>query len=370
MKTGPFARLTTAAAILGAGLALLSGCHPGGGNQQKASHDQPAVKAEVMTVQTKTAPIYAQVPGRVVASQEVQVASRLSGFIRIIKVHEGEEVKQGQLLLSLDSSDLKGRIDQARARLSQAGAALNNAESVYKRFKPLWKAGAITPQKFDNIRSERDQAQAEVVSARAALATARSRLQYADVRAPIDGVVTEKLADAGDLATPGKPLLVLQNSAHRQVRFDVDDATYGKLQLGGKVSISTPGGYVSATVERLVPSSDPVTHTHLVKAALPGGLKLSPGTFVNVRIDVGTQQAIVVPATAVIQRAGITGAFIVDSQGVAHYRMIRPGPRHNGALEVTAGLHQGDRVVVMPDERVNNGVRIEVAPVAGNGGGQ
>lgn len=366
MKTRPLGLSLIATVGFVTVLSLLASCRSADdtGNQTEAARS--VVHAAVQTLQPVSTPAYAQVPGVVIASQEVQVASRLSGFIRQINVHEGQSVKQGMLLLTVDSSDLMGSIEQARANVSHAQASLANAESVYKRFRPLRQAGAISPQEFDKIRTQRELAQSQVAAARAALETARSRLQYAHVRAPIDGVVTAKLADVGDLATPGKPLLVLQNAAHSQAQFEVDEQTYRKLTLGNTVAVSTGMGYTPATVERLVPTADPVTHTHLVKAALPTGADLSPGTFVNVRIPVGTHKAIVVPASAVLQRAGIPGVFIVDAHNVAHYRMIRPGPAYNGNVVASAGLFAGDRIVTHPDEHIDNGVRVEASSPQGS----
>lgn len=366
MKPYPHALGLMAAVGLLAALSLLPGCRSTDETTAQSGATAVVVQAAVKTLRPVSTPLYAQVPGVVVASQEVQVASRLSGFIRQINVHEGQSVKQGTLLLTVDPSDLMGSIEQARANLSHARASLANAESVYERFRPLHQAGAISPQEFDKIRTERNLARAQIAAARAALETARSRLQYAHVRSPINGVVAEKLADVGDLATPGKPLLVLQNATHSQAQFDVGEHTYNKLTLGSTVDISTGTGYTPATVERLVPTADPVTHTHLVKAALPDNANLSPGTFVDVRIPIGSHQAIVVPASAVLRRGGITGVFIVDTDGIAHYRMIRPGPADDGNVVVSAGLFPGDRIVTDPDERLNNGARVEMKAAGGS----
>ncbi|HCA26155.1 MAG TPA: efflux RND transporter periplasmic adaptor subunit, partial [Betaproteobacteria bacterium] len=301
------------------------------------------------------------VPGTVVSAQQVQVASRLMGYIRGIDVHEGQTVKAGQLLFTIDPTDIRGQVNQARAGLAQAEAALVDARADFVRFGNLYREESIPKQQFDKIKLQYRIARSRAMAAKAGLRTAAAQLRYAKVRAPIDGVIVQKLAAAGDLATPGRPLLVLENPAALQVQTTVSSDTYNHLTMGETVPVMVDGfsKRIDATVIRIVPAADPITHTYSVKLALPKTAGLHSGAFVRVYFSLGQRQAIRIPQTAVLERAGIRGVFVVDRQGFAHYRMVRTGARADGGVEILAGLNPGDRIVAAGAGTLQSGDKVQ-----------
>lgn len=343
--------------VLAAAVLALPGCNREAPSGRRAA-PVVTIQAAVSNVAESNVPEYASVPGTVVAAQQVQVASRLMGFVQDMPVHEGQKVQAGQLLFRVDPSNVEGRVRQAQSALLQARSAWNDAQSDFTRFQNLYKQGAVSLQRFQKIRTRYEVARSQVSAAQAALETAKAQLDYAVVRAPISGIIVQKLAEQGDTATPGRPLLVLENPAALQVSLTVAEEVFQHLSIGGVVWVDGTGKPVKGTVQRLVPAADPVTHTHLVKIALPDDSGLRSGAFVTVRIPVGNRRTVVVPTTALQNRAGIPGVFIVDAKGFAHYRMVRPGGVVNGGTEILAGVEAGDRLVTAPTAAVNNGVRI------------
>jgi len=301
------------------------------------------------------------VPGTVVSAQRVQVASRLMGYIREISVHAGQTVKAGQLLFTIDPTDIRGQVNQARAGLAQAEAALVDAQADFERFGNLYREESIPKRQFDKIKLQYRIARSRVMAAKAGLRTAAAQLRYAKVRAPIGGVIVQKMAAAGDLATPGRPLLVLENPATLQVQTTVSSDTYNHLTMGEIVPVMVDGfpKRMNATVVRIVPAADPITHTYLVKLALPGMAGLRSGAFVRVYFSLGWRPGIRIPQTAVLERAGIRGVFVVDRQGFAHYRMVRPGARIDGDIEILAGLNPGDRIVAAGAGMLQSGDKVQ-----------
>lgn len=353
MKAQSRAYLTFA---LGLSMAL-AGCQ----NHDAAPKTEgKTVAAEVATVRLLPLPQIDAAPGTVVAEQQVQVASRLMGYIREIRVHEGDAVKAGQLLLVIDPADIQGGVEQARAGAAQADAALADAQADYQRFTNLYKDESVSKQQYDKIKLQYRVAQSQAAAARAGLNTALSQRRYAEVRAPIDGVVTQKMASAGDLAAPGRPLLALENARKLQVQTAVSDETYARIKLGDRVAVAIDGRAepVQATIAHIVPAADPMSHTHLVKLDLPAVAGLRSGAFARVRFAVGSRQGIRVPAAALLLRAGISGVFTVDAQGIAHYRMVRSGDAGGGEVEILAGLNPGDRVVVSGNADLDSGDRV------------
>ncbi|AOV18580.1 hypothetical protein BJI67_11025 [Acidihalobacter aeolianus] len=344
-------------------LGLLAGC--GGKEQGSSAHiaSEAAVSARVETVAMRSLPAYADFPGSVTSADHVVVASRLMGYVQGLRVHDGQHVRAGELLLTIDPSDVRNGIAQAKANLAKAEAALADAAANQKRYKSLYEQQAVPAQQYERMHLAYQVARGNVQAARAALASARTQLHYAEVRAPFAGTVVGKQVSDGQLAAPGQPLLTLEGAAHLQVVTQVSGQAYDHLKLGQRVAVEV-GGLgaapltLQATVERLVSSADPMTHTHTVKLALPAASQVQPGDYVRVRIIVGQHSGILVPAAAVQRRGGIDGVFVVDAHGVAHFRMVRPGESVGGDVEIMAGLVSGDRVVISAQEQLDNGDRV------------
>ena len=318
------------------------------------------VNAQVVTLSMANIDVADATPGAVMAEQQVQVASRLMGYIRDIAVNEGDTVKAGQLLFTIDPTDIKGQVEQAHAGLAQADAALSDAKADLDRFTNLYKEESISKAQYDKIKLQYNIAQSQANAARAGTRTAESQLHYAEVRAPIAGIVTQKLANKGDLAAPGRPVLVVENPAKLIIQTAVSDETYAHLHLGGKAMVEVGDKRMTGKIVRLVDAADAMSHTHLVKLDVAGIKGLGSGTFARVNFTVDSRQGISVPKAALLERAGIVGVFVVDAEGVAHYRMVRVGNEQAAVVEIEAGLSAGDKVVVSDTSELNSGDRINV----------
>lgn len=337
----------------------LSGCGEKDKQQQTAT-PAASVTAHIAVVQKTVLPVISTAPGSVIAEQQAQIASRLMGFIREINVQEGQSVVAGQRLFTVDPSDIQGQVSQARAGLAQAEAGLADAKNDYQRFATLYKEEAIPKQQWDKIRLQYQVAQQQAAAARAGLGSAAAQMRYATLTAPFAGIITQKLANVGDLATPGKPVLMLENQSRLQVQTSVSSAVFNHLKLGDSVSLQANGTGTAITgkIARLVPAADPATRTYLVKIDLPQGTQLKSGMYVLVAFPTGQREGVRVPQSAVLDRAGITGVFVVDNQGIAHYRMVRVGDSSDGQVEIQAGLTPGERVVTSATAQLQSGDKI------------
>ncbi|MGC9162516.1 MAG: efflux RND transporter periplasmic adaptor subunit [Thiomonas sp.] len=336
---------------------LLSAC----GHQTETA--QTAAPPRVVAAQTlKLAPSDQQnltlLPGTVMSSNQVQVASRLMGYIRTLTVKEGQTVKAGQLLFEVDPTDIQGQVAQARAGLAQAQANLANAKSDYERFGNLFKEQAIPRQQWDQVQLRYQVAQQQVAAAQAGYNTAAAQMRYSAVTAPISGVVVQKLANQGDLAAPGRPVLVLEGQGKLQVATQVPGEVFDKIKIGDKVQVFAGGKTITGTIAQAVPVADPVSHTHTVKIDLPADAGLDSGSFVRVGFAVGSTPQLRVPQSAVVDRAGMTGVFVVDKEGIAHFRLVRLGAQVGSEVEIQAGLNPNDTIVTSNLSEVENGVKI------------
>jgi multidrug efflux system membrane fusion protein len=344
---------------------VLNGCDKG--QPGSPSLQGKVVPAHVETVRSRRLPVYAVLPGTVVSADRVEVSSRLTGYLYDLDVHEGQHVKKGQLLFAVDPTGVKAEIRRAKAELEKALATLDDASANYKRYKKLFSGRATTRQEFDAVERAWKVAQGNYQAAQAALATARAQLKYAEVRSPFDGLVVAKRADKGQLASPGVPVLILENPNHLQVQLQVPEQAFVHLTLGQEIPIRFEGAdfrmhRMTGPVERLVAAADPVTHTHLVKIGLPLRSRSFSGEYALVDVPLGEQEGIVVPSGAVHTRAGITGVFVVDAADRARFRMVTPGQQMNGGQVILSGLFPGDRIIVSAQGPLANGVKIRVQP--------
>lgn len=340
----------------------MAGCSEQGSATQTltASEQTSAVAVQVATVELDQIPMMAVVPGSVVPEQKANIASRLTGYIQKLDVNVGQTVKQGELLFSIDSADIKSGIVQANAAYKQAMAGLKDAELDFKRFSKLYKEASVSKQQYDKMRLQYSVAQQNVAAAKSSLNQAKEQLHYANVKAPFDGVVVEKLAVAGDLAAPGKPILVIENATSLSVQTEVAGDLFAALRLGDEVQMVLDGQPepIVGTVYTLVGAANPKTRTHTVKLSLPEGLNVNSGTFARVSFKRGARQTIMIPERAVVVRAGIEGVFVVK-ESKAFFHMVRTGLKRSGDIEVQSGLSVGEQIVVSNNQTLLNGDLIE-----------
>lgn len=328
--------------------------------QQQTTTPAATVTANIAVVQKTVLPIITTASGTIIAEQQAQIASRLMGFIREMNVQEGQSVVAGQRLFTVDPTDIQGQVSQAKAGLAQAEAALADAKNDYQRFGTLYKEEAIPKQQWDKVRLQYNVAQQQAAAARVGLGTAAAQMRYATLTAPFSGIITQKMANVGDLATPGRPVLALENQSRLQVQTGVSSDVFAHLKQGDNVSLQVGDADTAITgkIARLVPAADPVTRTYLVKIDLPQGAQLKSGMYVLVAFPTGQREAVRVPQSAVLDRAGITGVFVVDAQGIAHYRMVRVGGTSGGQVEIQAGLTPGERVVTSATAKLQSGDKV------------
>jgi len=315
-------------------LVLVAGCR----DRDKAKHStEHIVPAQVRTVivAVKTRAATEDVVGTVRAQSRATIEAKLSGRIAELTVDAGQQVKRGDLLLRLEAREIEAKLVQARALLEQA-------ESDRKRFANLLARQAVTQRQYDEVEAHYQVAQAAVTEA-------ETMFGYTTVNAPFDAVVTRKLADVGDLATPGKPLLLLETTTAMQVEAHVSEALIGRIHLGdtiavGAKSLARP---ISATVSEIAPAADPASRTFLIKLDLTHTDGLRSGQFVRVAVPVGTVTAPYVPKAAVVRRGQLEMVFVVDDH-TARMRLIKTGKRSDNEVEILSGLEGGETVVVTP----------------------
>lgn len=305
------ALLLTAAAALGA-------CHGDAPERERRQLDPVAVT--VSSAWSSAAD--RAFTGRVAAADEAQVATRTSGTVTAVLVEVGEQVQVGELLATLDDADVQARIQAARAQVELA-------EKQHGRISRLAADGAASQM-------ELDQATAQLEAALAMLQEAEAQADYVEVKAPFSGVITARMADAGDLAVPGHPIVTVQTRGAAKVVADLPAGAQGTVSEGMSVTLSQAGTSVAATVSRVVPSLDARSHRFRIEVRGEDPLPWAAGQVVRVNIADAGSGTRWIPSDAVVRRGQMTGVFTVEQDSL-RLRWLRLGRTLDEAVEVLAG---------------------------------
>jgi len=273
--------------------------------------------------------------------------AKVSGRITELRKEPGDRVNKGEVVAILDVEEIRAKLNQARARFSQA-------ESERERYERLLDKNAVTRQEYESVLARYEVARASVEEAQSVLA-------YARVTAPIDGVVTHKLANVGDLASPGRPIYEVADPGSLRLEASVPEALSGFLAIGTLVpvrfaSLEEP---VTATVSEIAPAADPNSRTLTVKLDLPPVDGLRSGQFGRALIPTGRTEILRLPGNAIFRRGQLEFVFVADA-GHARLRLIQTGKRFGDRIEVVSGLEPGEKVIVEGAEELVDGQPIEV----------
>jgi len=344
VRRRPFAAATLSALALAG---LLSGCGHKSPHAAGAPPEPPPVPVQVVKAELRPVPATEEVVGTVRAKLRANLEAKVAGRIAQMPVVAGQTVKRGDLIAQLEVQEIQARLDQARAAAEQA-------ERDLQRYAALLQQKAVTQAEFDGM-----EARARI--ARASVAEATTMLEYARVTAPFDGVVSRKFADVGDLASPGRPLVELEDPGSLRVEADVAEALIDRIHPGARMSVRAAGreAPVEATVSEIAPAADPNSRTFRVKLDLPPNAGLRLGQFARVLIPLGETPALCVPAEAVVRRGQMHLVFVVED-GRARLRLVKVGKPLGTEVELLSGVQPGDLVVRTGAAQLRDGQPVQL----------
>lgn len=294
--------------------------------------------------------------GRIEAVQQSTVSAQTSGTVVELPFDVDDSVAAGDLIVRLDDSEQRSRLNQALAGLEEARSGLDNARQQYERVEAIHERGLVSRQEFDQATNNLSASRARVERAEAAVDEARKQLDYTRIVAPYGGILTERHVELGESVNPGQ--LLLSGLSLEQLRVVVDlPQKYADLaRRERQATVTLADGRVLETGElTFYPYANPETHTFRLRMQLnePNG-SLFPGMLVKVGVPVASREALWVPASALVQRSELRAVFVLDSQGQPRLRQIRVGSLDGDRLEVLAGVSAGERVIANPSVLVGS----------------
>lgn len=355
------ALLLAATGLLIAGLPFtgLVGC-----GQEKPATNAAAkeVACETAPAELATLPVTVGAVAGVEPAVRAHVSTRMMGWVSRIHVREGDAVRAGQALLSIDDKDLRARREQAEAGVREAEAVVANAEATAARFGNLYERKAVSKQQLDDVATGLERARAGLAQAQAARAEAGVHLGYLNIVAPAAGVVTRRMVEVGDMASPGQPLMYVDQLDRLKVVAAVGERDVALVAAGDTARIavtSLDGAVFTAPIARVIPSANPGSRTYDVELYLDNpDPRLRPGMFARVDLTTGERRGVLVPRSAIVTRGQLTGVFLVGDDGSARLRWIRLGDERDGKVEVLSGLAGGETVVTGSATPLHEGDRV------------
>ncbi len=376
-----------ATAVVAAG--LLAGC----GSKEPAQVKEPLRNPIAVTTAAVTErewPTVYEAVGSVRAKTSSVISSRMTGYVRQVHVSLGEQVKAGQTLVTIDSQDIDSQIRQAEAALAEvhsvqpeiestvtaAKAQLDLAQTTFARMQDLFAKKSISNQEFDEAsakvrvasanhslaEAKRAQLTARVQQAEQAIRTAKVAQSYNTIVAPFAGTVTEKPVESGILASPGTPLLTIEQAGALRLEAAIEESRLAQVRVGQSVPVEVDAvGPLEGRVTEIVPSVDSASRTFIAKIDLPQRSQLRPGQFGRARFSFGQRKALAIPTAALSVRGQLQMVYVIES-GVARSRMVTTGVASGPETEVLSGLSAGDSVVNPLTPALADGVPVEVRP--------
>ncbi len=388
-------RLLWAQAALGVSLLTLAAC---GSSEVAESAGEQAPQTPVAVTATSIAeaewPETFEAPGTVRARSIATLSSRGMGYIRDLTPREGGHVEAGQIVATLNAPELdvslrqaEVALDEARSGIPEADSAIASAEAqlnlariTFGRMQDLLEKRSVSQQEFDQAQAQvrvaesakamaearRGQIDQKIRQAQEAIAAVNVQKTYLDVKAPFAGRVTSRRAEPGMLASPGMPLLEIEEDGDYRLEVAVPESHMRSVRLGqtAEVFMDIYGDApVTGRVVEIVPEVDAATRSFIAKLLIPARPQLQTGLFGRAVFDIGSRQVLTVPSDAVHEQGQLRNVLVVED-GMARSRNVRLGETRDGAVEVLSGLEPDELVITPRPIGLNDGRPVDVDVVA------
>ena len=388
MKTTSFInKLTILPTVSLALVLLLAAC----GEKEAKKSEEPFTAVETVAVAASSVPDTYEAVGTVHATVSSALSPKVVGNVTSVLVSEGDRVRKGQLLLTIDDRDVMAQHQKALAGVAEvenaiaaaeaakqaATANATLAEKTYGRYQELRERRSVSPQEFDEVEARyraaaagREQAESTHASllsrrnqARADVDSTQAYVSYTRIVSPVDGVVTAKSVELGQQVAPGMPLLTVESEGNWRVDAQVEENLAGSIRPGDAavVVIDAAGLRLEGVVRHVSPALDLMSRSYVVKIDLPPDAALRSGLFARVAFRTGQREAITIPRSAMVDRGQLSGVWAVDGEGLARLRYVRTGRQLGDSIEVLSGLGSGDRIIVAPGANIEEGLKVAPA---------
>jgi RND family efflux transporter MFP subunit len=347
-------------------IATLSSCNE---EKKEALAESPAIAVKVSGVSEKANSDFVSASGKIEAENSADLSTRMMGYITKVYVQIGQKVKSGQLLVSINNSDLLAKKAQVDASILQTTAGYKNAKKDYDRFVTLFKQQSASQKELDDMTARYEMAKAGLEGARQMRNEVMAQFNYANITAPFSGVVTNTYVKEGDMANPGMPLVSVEGASKLEVSAMVSENDITSIKKGMPVTVLVKSSNEKLTgkVSEVSVSAKNTGGQYLVKINLDKtDSSVLSGMFVNVQFPIenkGTttpNTMVLVPESALVRQGQLTGIYTVSNENVAILRWLRTGKKYGEKVEVLSGLSADENYIVSAEGKLFNGAKVSV----------
>jgi len=337
-----------------------------GGDSKKLLSNSNPVAVEVKTVTDSDHNGFIATSGTIQAAISASLSTRMMGFVTSVPVNIGDKVKEGQLLVAINDSDLNAKLSQVNASIIEANAAFSNVEKDYNRFKNLYAESSATQKELDDITAGYNMAKARLEGAQQMKREVEAQFTYANIRAPFSGVVTGTYVNEGDMANPGMPLVSVESPGNFEVITRVPESEISKIKLGiaVKVFVKSIEKQVLGKVSEVSTSAKNTGGQYVVKVVLDTiDDSILSGMYVTVQFPVESQaksDIVLIPVGALVTQGQLSGVYTVSESNTAILRWLRLGRTFGDQVEVLSGLSPNETYIFSAESKLYNGASIAI----------
>ena len=342
----------------------ISSC--GSDDKKIVADNSPAVAVEVSTVSEENGSPFLSASGKIEAVNSANISTRMMGYVDKIYVQVGDKVNKGQQLISINNTDLSAKLAQVNAGITEATAAFNNAEKDYNRYTALFNENSASQKELDDITANYNMAKARLEGAKQMKNEVNAQFSYSNIRAPFNGVVTNKFIKVGDMANPGMPLMEVESPGNFQVLAMVPESEILQIQSGSEVEvlIKTLDESFKGTVAEVSTSAKNTGGQYMVKVMLnESKSNLLSGMYATVQFPTAKKEntnRVLIPIDALVHNGQLSGVYTVSESNTALLRWLRLGRTYGDSVEVLSGLSSEEQYIVSAEGKLFNGAKISI----------
>lgn len=335
-------------------------------SEEKAVDNAPAVAVTISSVAAENNTPFLTASGKIEAAKSATLSTRMMGFVDKVHVNVGDKVSKGQLLVSINNSDLSAKQAQTTAGITEAQAAFNNAEKDYQRFQNLFADNSASQKELDDQRARFEMAKARLEGAKQMKNEVQSQFAYVNLRAPFNGVITNKFIEAGTMANPGVPLISVEGPGNFEVTASVPESEISKIKSGTEVQVIVKSSdkILPGTVTEVSSSASNTGGQFLVKVILDKtDASILSGMYATVQFPIEKTTditAVLVPEEALVKRGQLTGIYTVSQSNTAILRWLRVGRTFGDNVEILSGLSSDENYIISSESKLYNGAKLTI----------
>lgn len=341
----------------------------GSDEKEKTSTLQPIAVKVSGNVNSNSSSPYVTASGKIESESSANLSTRMMGYVTKLNVRVGQNVSAGQLLVSINNTDLQAKKAQVDASITQATAGYNSAKKDYDRFVNLFAQQSASQKELDDMTARYEMAKAGLEAAKQMRNEVMAQFSYSNITAPFSGIVTNTFVKEGDMANPGMPLVSIEGSGRMQVTAMVSESDIANIKnrMPVKIILKSINKTFTGKVSEVSLSAKNTGGQYLVKINLDKIEKgILSGMFVNVQFPIAknettvTSNVVLVPESALVKQGQLTGIYTVGNGDVAILRWLRIGKNFGDQVEVLSGLSSNESYIISAEGKLFNGAKVSI----------